>query len=203
LLKLAHLRPGNLSVIRQGSLAITSYAQYTHLKALAKAAEKHPELAIALRSHYDLRPDIVIARTPEPDSRINEVENLVDTSSANRTALRAANNSVPILHASVSCKWTLRSDRAQNARTEALNLIRDRKGRAPHIVVVTGEPLPTRVASLALGTGDIDCVYHFALNELLETLTELNYGGAQRTAEVMIEGRRLKDISDLPFDLMI
>ena len=53
----------------------------------------------------------------------------------------------------------MRSDRAQNSRTEALNLIRNRKGNLPHIVVVTGEPMPARIASLALGTGDIDCVY--------------------------------------------
>jgi len=33
--------------------------------------------------------------------------------------------------------------------------------------VVTGEPTPVRISSLALGTGDIDCVYHFALPELL------------------------------------
>ncbi|MBZ0299911.1 MAG: restriction endonuclease, partial [Anaerolineae bacterium] len=59
-----------------------------------------------------------------------------------------------------------RNDRAQNARTEALNLIRNRKGGVPHIVSVTAEPLPTRLAALALGTGDLDCVYHFALNEL-------------------------------------
>ncbi len=76
------------------------------------------------------------------------------------------NGGLPILHASVSAKWTMRSDRAQNSRTEALGLIRNRKGHLPHIVVVTGEPLPSRLASLALGTGDIDCMYHFALCQL-------------------------------------
>jgi len=81
---------------------------------------------------------------------------------------------VPILHGSISCKWTLRADRAQNARTEALNLVRKRKGRVPHIVVVTAEPLPSRLASLALGTGDIDRVYHFALRELQEATASLN-----------------------------
>ena len=45
---------------------------------------------------------------------------------------------------------------------------RNRKGNLPHIVVVTGEPMPARIASLALGTGDIDCVYHFALYELVD-----------------------------------
>ena len=47
-----------------------------------------------------------------------------------------------------------------------MNLIRNRKGHTPHIVAVTAEPLPTRIASLALGIGDLDCVYHMALHEL-------------------------------------
>lgn len=75
--------------------------------------------------------------------------------------IRKVNGGKPLLHASVSAKFTMRSDRAQNSRTEALNLIRNRKGHLPHIVVVTAEPMPNRLASLALGTGDIDCVYHF------------------------------------------
>ena len=72
-----------------------------------------------------------------------------------------------MLHASISCKWTIRSDRSQNSRTEALNLIRNRKGRVPHIAVVLFEPLPSRIASIAMGTGDIDCTYHGALYERL------------------------------------
>ena len=111
-----------------------------------------------------------------------------------------------MLHASVSAKWTMRSDRAQNSRTEALNLIRNRKGHLPHIVVVTGEPLPSRLASLALGTGDLDCVYHFALYELLESVREYGENGREdivETLENLIDGKRLKDISDLPLDLSV
>ena len=108
--------------------------------------------------------------------------------------LRKKNGGKPILHASVSAKWTMRSDRAQNSRTEALNLIRNRKGHLPHIVVVTGEPLPSRLASLALGTGDIDCVYHFALYELLDAVRD--YDSHERediieTLENLVEGKRL------------
>lgn len=110
---------------------------------------------------------------------------------------------LPILHASVSAKWTMRSDRAQNSRTEALNLIRNRKGNLPHIVVVTGEPMPARIASLALGTGDIDCVYHFALYELVESVKELDAEDAMEMLNVLIDGKRLKDISDLPLDLAV
>jgi hypothetical protein len=108
-----------------------------------------------------------------------------------------------ILHASISCKWTLRSDRSQNTRSEALNLIRNRKGRLPHILAVTAEPMPTRIASLALGTGDLDCVYHFALNELIETIRDLNYDDQCDMLNTLINGKRLRDISDLVFDLLI
>ncbi|MCK9509582.1 MAG: NgoMIV family type II restriction endonuclease [Pigmentiphaga sp.] len=108
-----------------------------------------------------------------------------------------------MLHASISCKWTIRSDRAQNARSEALNLVRNRKGHLPHVVVVTAEPTPSRLASIALGTGDIDCVYHFALYELQQTLERLNMHDASDMLAVMVNGRRLKDISDLPLDLAV
>jgi hypothetical protein len=97
----------------------------------------------------------------------------------------------------------MRSDRAQNARSEALNLIRNRKGRLPHIVVVTGEPTPSRLSALALGTGDIDCVYHFALPELVESVKELDQSDSLELLQIMIEGNRLRDISDLPLDLAI
>lgn len=100
-------------------------------------------------------------------------------------------------------KWTLRSDRGQNSRSEALNLIRNRKGKLPHIVAVTAEPTPTRIASLALGTGDIDCVYHFALCELREALIQLDDESQLDMLNTLVEGRRLRDISDLPFDLAI
>ncbi|MEM6903667.1 MAG: NgoMIV family type II restriction endonuclease, partial [Pseudomonadota bacterium] len=110
---------------------------------------------------------------------------------------------LPTLHASISCKWTLRSDRAQNARSEGLNLVRNRKGKLPHIAVVIGEPMPNRIASLALGTGDIDCVYHFALSELRDTLVQQSRDDALDLLDTMIEGKRLRDIADLPLDLVI
>lgn len=210
-LKLEHLRPGLWSVIRAGdkadkagkSVNITNYEQYAHLTALALIAKKDRELAAALRADYAIRPDVIVIRRPEPDERINEPVPIVDNTTARRTSLRAVNNDIALLHASVSCKWTIRSDRVQNARSEALNLIRNRKGRAPHIAVVTGEPLPSRIASIALGTGDIDCVYHFALPELIETLKGLDYPDAREMTEIMVEGKRLRDISDLPLDLAV
>lgn len=68
---------------------------------------------------------------------------------------------------------------------------------------VTAEPTPSWLASIALGTGDINCVYHFALYELCETLKKLHYSDALDMLQIMIKGKRLKDISDLPLDLAI
>ena len=69
--------------------------------------------------------------------------------------------------------------------------------------MVTAEPMPNRISSLALGTGDIDCVYHFALPELFRAVKEVGSEDALETLETLINGRRLKDISDLPLDLSV
>jgi NgoMIV restriction enzyme len=170
---------------------------------LDKAARKDPELAAALGNDYTITPDVVVIRNLESDESINAPEYIVNEKVSRLAGLRAINGGLPILHASISCKWTIRSDRVQNARSEALNLIRNRKGRLPHIVVVTGEPLPSRLSAIALGTGDIDCVYHFALPELRGAVEELGHGDSVEALNVMIAGKRLKDISDLPLDLAV
>ena len=203
--RLTHLRPGLWEVKKGigGRSAIAQFDQYEHLAALESAAKASPELAAALGSDYLIKPDVVVIRFPEKDRTINTDEALVDNFQARLTPLRSVNSNRPILHASVSCKWTLRSDRAQNARSEALNLVRNRKGKLPHVAVVTGEPAPGRIASIALGTGDIDCVYHFALPELLDTVQDLGFADAEDLLDTMIEGKRLRDIADLPLDLAI
>ncbi len=203
--RLAHLRPGHWEVSKGigGRAAIAQYDQYEHLAALEAAAKANRELAAALGGDYLIKPDVVVIRFPETDRTINTGGLLVDNMQARRTPLRQVNSRMPILHASVSCKWTIRSDRAQNARSEALNLVRNRKGRLPHVAVVTGEPTPNRIASIALGTGDIDCVYHFALPELEDTVRDLGFADAEEMLETMTQGKRLRDISDLPLDLVI
>lgn len=205
-LKLSHLRPGTWDVHQVGGrsrLEIAKYEQYAHLIALDRAAKSDPELAAALGSDYTITPDIVVARDTEDDAVINAPIRLVDASVATLASLRSVNGGLPLLHASISCKWTIRSDRAQNARSEALNLVRNRKGRLPHVMVVTAEPLPSRLASIALGTGDIDCVYHFALYELQAAIQTLGLDDAGEMLAIMVDGKRLKDISDLPLDLAV
>ena len=197
----SRLRPGDFFVKKGGLIA--SFDQYSHLDDLEALAAKFPEMATALGADYLIKPDVVIGRKPETDAAINADQPLVDDSVARLTSLRLVNQGQPILHASVSCKWTLRSDRAQNARSEGLNLVRNRKGRLPHISVVTGEPMPSRIASLALGTGDLDCVYHFALSELVEAMNEIGGDDRIEQLQTMIDGKRLRDIADLPLDLVV
>ena len=170
---------------------------------LTAAVQANPSLQAVLGNAYSIAPDVVVARSAVSDDEINAGRFLVDDTVATRASIRAAWQPLPILHAVVSCKWTFRSDRAQNARSEALNLIRNRKGRLPHVVVVTGEPTPVRISSLALGTGDIDCVYHFALPELIEAVRAEGGEDTNELLDMMIEGRRLKDIADLPLDLTV
>ncbi len=200
LAKLQHLRPGVFSVDR--AKHISMFDQYAHLDELRALAENSRELKTLLGTDYLIKPDVIVTRAAEPDSQINLHEGLVDETIAKRTALRQANGARPTLHASISCKLTIRSDRVQNTRSEALNLIRNRKGRLPHIVAVTAEPLPSRIAAIALGTGDIDCVYHFALTELVDVLRAQGRETLD-LVETMIEGQRLRDIADLPLDLII
>lgn len=205
--KLQHLRPGSWKVLRLGNrsaIKSSAFAQYDHLTYLNELANANAQLAASLGNDYMVAPDVVVYRELCTDEEINKFGAVVDGSTAKLTDLRKSNGGKPILHASISAKWTMRSDRAQNSRTEALNLIRNRKGHLPHIVVVTGEPTPSRLASLALGTGDIDCVYHFALYELMEAVNapEIN-DDTRAMLSNLIAGKRLKDISDLPVDLAV
>jgi hypothetical protein len=205
-MKLKHIIPGDYIVKRIGNRdrgGISEFEQYSHLSELSRLSKENSTLAAILGNDYTITPDIVVAKLPLNDDEINIHERLVDEAVSQMSAIRKANGAKPILHASISSKWTIRSDRSQNSRTEALNLIRNRKGRLPHIVVVTAEPMPSRIASIAMGTGDIDCVYHSMLYELVDTVNSLEAEDAKDMLNIMIKGKRLKDISDLPLDLTL
>jgi hypothetical protein len=214
---LNHIRPGRFEFATQRPISL--FYQYEHLalssqieELIVETRKTNSDLAIllteAIGQDYVVKPDIVVGRFPVADDEINRQQPVIAAteSAAKLTPLRSTNWNTSegmILHASISCKWTIRSDRSQNTRTEALNLIRNRKGPLPHILAVTAEPLPTRIASLAMGTGDLDCVYHFALPELRQAVADIQNEDQLEVLDTLIEGRRLRDISDLPFDIAI
>lgn len=205
--RLQSVRPGAFRVENvggsRGEYQLARYEPYRHLDDLARAIEANPTLASVLGNSYEISPDVIVVRAPESDRAFNVDEHLVDEQSGQMSPLRVENQVHEIVHAVISCKWTLRSDRAQNARSEALNIIRNRKGRTPHIAVVTAEPSPSRIASLALGTGDLDTVYHFALPELVAAAAATDNDEAILTLQGLIQGDRLRDIADLPIDLAV
>ncbi len=143
---------------------ITYFAQYAHLARLDELVGTDPTLSVEIGRDYLVRPDVTvgIAAGPPP----------------------------PVLHAAISCKFTIRSDRVQNIRHEGVILTRHRRGRQPHVVTVTAEPLPSRLAAIARGTGEVDTVYHVALDEL-EAAVDTVGNDEQRGAlgEIMGQGR--------------
>jgi hypothetical protein len=53
------------------------------------------------------------------------------------------------------------------------------------------------------GPGRSTVVYHFALPELIATIKDVGSSDGLELVEMMVAGRRLKDIADLPLDLAI
>lgn len=127
---LQNLRPGNWHIVKLGNrnaIKTSSFAQYEHLDYLNKLTESDAKLAASMGNDYMVAPDVVIYRDTVSDEEINTPQIIVDDTVCMMADIRAQNGGLPVLHASVSAKWTMRSDRAQNSRTEALGLIRNRK----------------------------------------------------------------------------
>jgi hypothetical protein len=134
--------------VTRGSV-ITGFDQYAHLSQVHALVRANPGLRITVGTDYLIKPDVTVALR----------------------GVRTASG-LPHLHAAISCKWTIRSDRVQNIRHECLQMIRHRRGRQPHLVTVTAEPLPTRLASIARGTGEVDAVYHVAYDAMAASIAE-------------------------------
>ena len=140
-------------LIARGTV-ITRFDQYAHLKEVDALVRAKPQLRVSVGMDYLIKPDVTVGLAG------------VRTGSG-----------LPPLHAAISCKWTIRSDRVQNIRHECLQMIRHRRGRQPHLVTVTAEPLPSRLASIARGTGEVDAVYHIAYDAMAASV------GANANAE--------------------
>ena len=121
---LQNLRPGQWSILQLGNnnrLKTSDFEQYEHLAYLSALTAENAQLAAALGNDYLVAPDVVIYRNLCEDEEINREQYIVDDNTGKMADIRKANGGKPLLHASVSAKFTMRSVRAQNSRTEALN----------------------------------------------------------------------------------
>jgi len=161
------------SVIVSRRTVVSDFEQYAHLATLKRLidADGTGTLKASIGSDYLVKPDVTVGLA---DAQGDE-----------------------FLHAAVPCKWTLRSDRAQNVRHEAVVLIRHRRGRLPHITPVTAEPMPTRLASLARGTAEVDALYHVALAELDAAVRAVGGSKQVEVLDELVAHDRLKDLSEL------
>lgn len=155
---------------------VADFAQYEHLDRVAAAVRENATLRVDLGRDYLIKPDVTVGIT-RPATEI---------------AIR------PHLHAAVSCKWTIRSDRVQNVRHEFLQMIRHRRGRLPHLVVVTAEPMPSRIASIARGTGEADAIYHIAFEPLKTAVADIGSRRQLDDLNEIIEQGRL-----LPYEMLL
>ncbi|MBO0777119.1 MAG: restriction endonuclease [Actinobacteria bacterium] len=171
---LPHLHRDRGWVVDRGVI-ITSFDQYAHLRRVDRLVSANPELRITVGTDYLIRPDVIVAL-----GRVTTASGL------------------PPLHAAISCKWTVRSDRVQNIRHECLQMIRHRRGRLPHLVTVTAEPLPSRLASIARGTGEVDAVYHVAYDALAASVAANANPDQQEAWREVVGQRRL-----LSYELLV
>ncbi|MBK3627030.1 hypothetical protein JHN59_19700 [Streptomyces sp. MBT49] len=156
---------------------ISDFSQYMHLGKLKQAVLRNPVLSADLGLDYLIRPDVTVGISHAPDIG-------------------------SFLHAAVSCKWTIRSDRVQNIRHEFLQMIRHRRGRLPHLMTVTAEPMPSRLAAIARGTGEVDAVYHIAFEALQEAVTAVGSKQQKNDLAEMVGQGRLRPYEELATTLV-
>ena len=112
---LQNLRPGQWSILQLGNnnrLKTSDFEQYEHLAYLNALTAENAQLAAALGNDYMVAPDVVIYRSLYEDEEINAGQCIVNDDICKMAAIRKSNGGKPLLHASVSAKYTMRSDRA-------------------------------------------------------------------------------------------
>ncbi len=164
--------------VRRGG-AISEFRQYAHLARLNELVGADPTLKVELGQDYMISPDVTVG------------------------FMHGDVFQRPILHAAVSCKFSIRSDRVQNIRHEGVSMIRHRRGRQPHIVTVTSEPQPSRLAAICRGTGEVDAVYHVCLPELEEAVAGVGNELQQEALGEIVSQDRLYDLTELPDHLTV
>ena len=170
------LDPNRTWMVDEG-VSVSKFEQYKHMDTLDAAMKSNVTLRTEFGREYHIAPDITIGLDqPGKD---------------------------PLLHAVISVKWSMRSDRVQNVRPEGATLTRHRRGRAPHFVVVTCEPLPSRIASIAMTTGEVDRVYHVAFEETERAVHQWGTTHQVTHWDEMVSQGRLRDYNELATTLAL
>lgn len=193
LLTLAHLKTIRPDLDMQRSRLSSTFVQYTHLAAFEQFQRAYKRPVDALEralGHLDELPrsrSVAMAkslierakRQAAADHQIVvDLRGAMAQESLLKLDLTIGNGDAPPkLLLAASCKWTLRTDRAQDCISQGNKLVALRRGQMPHYAAITMEPRPSMLELLAYGSGALDCVYHVALPELMR-------------AAAAIEGRR-------------
>lgn len=158
---------------------VWDFSQFEHLKALNDLIKEDENLRVTVGRSYTIKPDVTVGIKGTPTFGTN-----------------------PWLHAAASCKWSIRSDRVQNIRHENNQLIRLRRGRLPHLVSVTAEPLPSRLISIARGTGEVDITYHIAFDQLTAAVAESDNKKERDEFDEIVGQNRLRDFKYIAEDFV-
>jgi hypothetical protein len=186
---ISHLKPTRPDLTIERSRPAIDFDQYRHLGVSAKfakestgdlaALEQAAELAALLPRGRDRQALIQKIRksmrlATEDDSRVQELIRMLPEESLLKLdiAITAPSTGERLL-LGVSSKWSLRTDRAQDCIAQGGKLVNLRRGQMPHYAVLTMEPRPSMLRLLAYGSGSLDCVYHLALDELMNAARTL------------------------------
>lgn len=156
--------------------SVAEFARYDHLNSVRQAAVTNDQLAAALYDDHSLAPAVFVGHKLK----------------SNHPASPAS----AVLSAVVACKWMIPRDMDQRA----IDFLRCPEVSEDRIAVVTAEPLPGRIASIAIGIGQ-PCVYHVALKELQDVLARTSWYDSREMLDIMLDQGRLRDILELPLDL--
>lgn len=221
-------RADHLAVVPEQSLV--RFEQYSHLSAarelrtdlsadIIRAISALDEFAAGLgaenefRNALGTRMDRIREEVQRVDDRRRDLLNMLGEESLLKldvTVSRDVPNPIPPhrplkhLIAGLSLKWSLRTDRAQDCRSQGAKMGALRRGRMPHFAAVTMEPRPSMLALLCRGSGDVDCVYHLHLPALAQAIDDY-CSGTTRPARLAIrdnfnrlrDQRRLRDYDEL------
>lgn len=156
--------------------SITEFARYDHLNGVRQAAAKDNQPAAVLYDDYSLAPGAFVG------CRL-------------KTHQQAGSGSA-VLSGVVACKWMIPRDFGQRV----IDLLRCPEVPRDRVAVVTAEPLPGRITSIAIGT-ERPCVYHIALKELQDVLARMRWYESREMLDIMVDQGRLRDMLELPLDL--